>query len=137
MSESCELPDHLTHVLPLIGAMPEEEAGRFVTACVQPAVLKMQQALARSDTPYRWITDALAAVIQSVWGEGRPITDGSGPHRADGREIPDGVDLLHAYPAADVQPGCGSSCSGSCGGDEGAVPFVPLGMSESVLKEIR
>ena len=136
LSESCELPDHLTHVLPLIGEMSEDEAKRFVSACVQPAEAKMQQALAHSHSPYKSVIDALAAVIQSVWGEGRPITDGSAPHRADGRAIPAGVDLLHAYPAADVEPDCGG-CHGSCGSHEVQVPLVQLSTGGRRFEEVR
>lgn len=135
LSESCELPDHLTHVLPLIAAMPEDEAQRFVKSCVQPAVLQMREALSKSESPYRSVIEALALVIQSVWGDGKPINDGSGPYRADGRTIPEGVDLLHAYPAADVHFGCGSGCSGSCGGEHAAAPLIQLGGVDSV-KEI-
>ena len=136
LSESCELPDHLTHVLPLIAAMPEDEAQRFVKSCVQPAVLQMRESLSKSDSPYRSVIEALALVIQLVWGDGKPINDGSGPHRADGREIPEGVDLLHAYPAADVHFGCGGSCSGSCSGEHSAAPLMQLGGVDSV-KEVR
>jgi len=138
LSESCELPDHLTHVLPLIAAMPEDEAQRFVTACVQPAMLKMQQALARGDSPYQGVINALVAVMQSVWGEGRPLPDGSGPRRDDGREIPEGVDLLHAYPAADVPFGCGGChCDGEEGQHQHGSPLVQLTTSGSQLEEVR
>ncbi|MFV0443047.1 MAG: nitrate reductase molybdenum cofactor assembly chaperone [Planctomycetaceae bacterium] len=138
LSESCELPDHLTHVLPLIGAMPDEEASRFVTACVQPAVLKMQQSLNKSDSPYRGVVNALVAVLQSVWGEGRPLPDGSDPRREDGRGIPEGVDLLHAYPAADVHFDCGGChCAGDDAGHERSEPLVQLATSHSQPEEVR
>lgn len=136
LPESQELPDHLTHVLPLIGAMPDEEASRFVTAVVQPAVLKMQQALARSESPYRGVLDALVAVLQSVWGEGRPLSEGSGPHRHDGRAIPAGVDLLHAFPAADVPMICGG-CHSDCGAHSHDLPLVQLGTGDHRDEETR
>ncbi|MGD9858083.1 MAG: nitrate reductase molybdenum cofactor assembly chaperone [Planctomycetaceae bacterium] len=136
LSESCELPDHLIHVLPLIGAMSDAEAQRFVTACVQPAVQKMQQAAARSDSPYRNVLDALAAVLQSVWGEGRPMPDGSQVHRADGQTIPEGVDLLHAFPAADVQFGCGGCPShDGCEEHPSGPPLVQLTVGNSRSQE--
>ncbi len=46
-AESAELPDHISHVLAIVAAMPDDEATRFVTACVQPAVEKMNAALDR------------------------------------------------------------------------------------------
>jgi len=121
LSESCELPDHLTHVLPLIAAMPEDEAERFVQACVIPAVNKMWEAIVRSDSPYGAVIRALSMVLQSVWGEGCPLPDGSGRYRTD-TPHPEGVDLLHAFPVADIHFGCGSGCGGGCGnqGNDGA-----------------
>lgn len=138
ISESTELPDHLSHVLPLIAAMPDDEAERFVQACVIPAVRKMRESIGTTDSPYRSVVAALSMVLQSVWGDGRPIADGSVRGdtmrilREDGTEIPDGVDLLHAFPAADVQFGCGSSCHGTCSDhtdqhDHGT-PLVQLGI---------
>ena len=137
LEETCELPDHLTHVLPLIAAMPEEEAQRFVTACVQPALLKMRQALSGAESPYAAVMNALVAVVQSVWGEGRPLTDGSEPQRQDGRAIPEGVDLLHAYPAANVQFGCGGGCGCSEEGEASDLPLVQLGTDDRNYEEAR
>src|SRR5690606_15671394 len=39
--ESNELPDHLTHVLAVIAAMPEDRAFQFTHSCVFPALFKM------------------------------------------------------------------------------------------------
>jgi nitrate reductase delta subunit len=114
LQESVELPDHLTHVLPLIAAMPEDEASRFVQACVIPAVMKLEQGFSRGDSPYGGVVRALGLVLAMVWGQGRPIWDGSLARRDDSRSIPEGVDLLHAFPAADVSFGCGG-CHDDCG----------------------
>ncbi len=48
LAESVELPDHISHVLAIVAAMPDDEAVRFVKACVQPAIAKMNDALARN-----------------------------------------------------------------------------------------
>jgi nitrate reductase delta subunit len=148
LPESTELPDHLTHVLPLIGAMSEDEAQRFVEACVIPAVVKMRDAFAESENPYGAVLRALTLVLQSVWGEGCPLPDGSGRYRAEAASHPPGVDLLHAFPVADVQFGCGSGCGGGCGehdaGDHHnhdahrtALPLVQLGSLLAEREETR
>lgn len=126
LTEQTELPDHLTHVLPLISAMPEERARRFVQACVLPAVALMRQAFERNDNPYGAVIRALAVVLQSVWGDGRPLPDGSNFLRADGQAIPEGVDLLHAFPAADAPVELCGGCHGGCGHDQGGPPLVQL-----------
>ncbi len=110
LPESRELPDHLTHVLSVIGAMPEEEAKRFVTACVLPAVAKLRTAVNKKQTPYRHVVNCLADILQHVWGDGQPLTDGSEAGHPDKHAIPEGVDLLHAFPVADIDFRCGSGC---------------------------
>ena len=45
-------------------ARPDDEAAKFVHACVQPAVEKMNDALAKKDTPYRHVVACLAKVIE-------------------------------------------------------------------------
>lgn len=111
--ESVELPDHLSHVLAIISAMPEEEAKRFVRACVQPAVEKMKQALTEKETPYRNVINCLSAILKHVWGEPSPTNAEGGPGSIGSR--PFASDPLHAFPVADVACGCNSSCTSSDG----------------------
>ena len=86
--------------------MPADEAARFVTACVQPAVARMEAALAKRDTPYRHVISGLAHVIRRKWGESRESDDvlQSRPRESD---------PLHAFPVAEI--GCGGGCSADCG----------------------
>ena len=113
LSESAELPDHITHVLAVVGAMPDDEAERFVCACVLPAVRKMQQALDGKQSPYGHVVECLALVLHHVWGQGEALIDGSESAHPDRDAIPGGVDLLHAFPVADADPCCGGVCGGS------------------------
>lgn len=119
LPESVELPDHIAHVLAVVAAMPDEEAARFVRACVQPAVAKMNEALGQKDTetPYRHVIAALTALLEHRWG----------PGPAAGHDVlasrPLDLDPLRAYPVADV--GCDTGCGGSCGSD---VDVVQLDM---------
>jgi nitrate reductase molybdenum cofactor assembly chaperone len=41
VKESTELPDHLTHVLPLVGRMEQEDADMFVATYLLPGLKKM------------------------------------------------------------------------------------------------
>jgi nitrate reductase molybdenum cofactor assembly chaperone len=115
LPESVELPDHLSHVLAVVAAMPDEEATRFVRACVQPAVEKMNQALADKDTPYQHVVATLASVIEHRWGPSPAASPDVLASRSQG------LDPLRAYPVADV--GCGSGCGGSCGSEVDVVPL--------------
>ena len=114
--ETAELPDHITHVLAIIGAMSDEDAGRFVRACMLPAMLKMRDALTDTGSPYSDVVSSLTTTLHHVWGAGFVLTDGSESKHSDGSTIDRGVDLLHAFPVADVHSGCGGgSCGSGCG----------------------
>ncbi len=108
LPESTELPDHIAHVLAIVASMPDDRAATFVTACVQPAVEKLNDALAkRLDTPYRHVVSGLAAVIKQKWGAGK-----SGSPRDVLQSRSPQTDLLRAFPVADS--GCDDGCGGSC-----------------------
>jgi len=52
IAESTELPDHLTHVLRVVGRMDDETAEKFVLEYIAPAVAKLQAALEQKKTPF-------------------------------------------------------------------------------------
>ncbi len=66
--ESCELPDHLTHVLPLVDRMSPDEATRFTRACVMPAVEKMLAGLEGKQNPYESVLRCLAVMLHAEFG---------------------------------------------------------------------
>ncbi len=68
--ESCELPDHLTHVLPLVDRMEPDEAARFVSACVTPAVSKLLAGLEGQQNPYECLFRCLVAILDAESGDG-------------------------------------------------------------------
>lgn len=105
--ESTELPDHLSHVLAIVASMPDDQAARFVTACVQPAIEKMNEGLAAKETPYRHVMAALVKVVARKWGACT-----SHDQQAVLASRKTGVDPLHAFPVAEVD--CGGGCGGSC-----------------------
>jgi nitrate reductase delta subunit len=107
LPESTELPDHVCHVLAVLAAMPEDEATRFVKACVQPAVEKMNSVLEGKGTPYGHVVSCLALVLRHTWGEPAETTEyasnrGSGAFASD--------PLRAAFPVAAVMAGGASSC---------------------------
>jgi nitrate reductase delta subunit len=116
LPESAELPDHISHVLAIVAEMPEAEAARFVRACVQAAVEKMQRALEEKDTPYRHVISCLVAVIEHTWGASAERSD-LGTLASPSRE----TDPLRAYPVAEIS--CGGGCAGSCDEDVSVVPL--------------
>lgn len=78
IEESCELPDHLVHVLPLIDRMAPEEAARFVPACVTPAVMKIIAALKGRQNPYEHLLRCLVAMLVAEFGEPETVGFGGG-----------------------------------------------------------
>lgn len=68
IQESCELPDHLTHVLPLVDRMNPDEATRFARACVMPAVEKMCAGLEGKKNPYESVLRCLAVLLLAEFG---------------------------------------------------------------------
>jgi len=106
LPESAELPDHLCHVLAIVEAMPENEATRFVKACVQPAVEKMNVALDGKDTAYGHVVSCLALVLRHAWGE---PAESAADAAARGPSA-FASDPLHAFPVAGVMAGGASSC---------------------------
>lgn len=74
--ESTELPDHLAHVLAVLGRMEPEQADDFAAACVLPAVERMRTSLAGKDVPYEHALEAVRIVL--VARHGRAHGDNGG-----------------------------------------------------------
>lgn len=65
IAESIELPDHLTHVLPLLGRMDREEAGQFAASYLLPALEKMLASLAGKNNPFENVLQAVERLVQT------------------------------------------------------------------------
>lgn len=63
--ESAELPDHLAHVLPVLGRMAPEEADEFGGKFLRPALEKMLATLAGKNNPYENVLAAVRAVLEA------------------------------------------------------------------------
>ncbi len=69
LSESTELPDHLTHVLRLLERMEHETAADFAAACVLPALEKMLQAVQGKNNPFENVLLAVRSLLRSRFPE--------------------------------------------------------------------
>ena len=69
LEESTELPDHLTHVLLLVGRMEHDTAADFVAACVLPALGKMLQEMRSKENPFENVLLAVRSLLHSQFPE--------------------------------------------------------------------
>ncbi len=77
IQEVSELPDHLSHVLQLLGRMEPSEALKFAQACVIPAMNKLTEGLQRDESPFLGLIECISAVIDhSCEHEFEEICDG-------------------------------------------------------------
>lgn len=67
LTESTELPDHLSNVLPILGRLPQREADRFVSRYLLPALEKMLSGLSGSDGGYACLLEAVREVVLSPY----------------------------------------------------------------------
>lgn len=67
VEKSSELPDHITHVMAILGRMDEESAVDFATACIIPSLRKMFEAI-DSANPYHSLVEAVLQLLDSQYG---------------------------------------------------------------------
>jgi len=63
--ESCELPDHLTHVLLLMGRMTGEEADELAARYLLPGLDKMLEGMTAGEHPYRALLETVSKVVRT------------------------------------------------------------------------
>jgi len=73
IKESGELPDHLTHILPLLDRMEEHEQKYFNDKYVKPALTKMLNAFEGKDSPYKHVLRACDAMLS--YSEAKQTTE--------------------------------------------------------------
>ncbi len=114
--ETVELPDHMTHALYVIAAMPEEEARLFSHACLFPALHKMLGSLDKTQSPYRHLLRCLLLVLEHDYGVSEPWGENEEKMLANsvnfpgqnGPRPPGKGDPLQSYPMPTQFPGNGS-----------------------------
>jgi nitrate reductase delta subunit len=72
LAESVELPDHLTHALPLLGRLEKSAAAAFWQKSVQPALAKMLASLEGRNNPLQAALRAIALALESLYGRTAP-----------------------------------------------------------------
>jgi len=65
VKESCELPDHLTHVLLLIGRLDGEEADELAARYLLPGLEKMLEGMVADEQPYRALIETVSKVLRT------------------------------------------------------------------------
>ena len=63
IEESVELPDHLTHILPLLDRMEDAERVHFDDKYLRPALTKMLKAFEGKETPYQHVLRACESLL--------------------------------------------------------------------------
>jgi nitrate reductase molybdenum cofactor assembly chaperone len=74
LPEGTELPDHITHLLAVLGRCEPEYASKLVHASILPAVKKVADTLASAGNPY---ADVLRATAEVLATHDLPLTPGS------------------------------------------------------------
>ena len=69
LEEKGELPDHLTHVLPVLGRMDPVQARGFVAVSLLPALDKMLAALNGREAKYADVIQTIRAEVLDLKGE--------------------------------------------------------------------
>lgn len=64
LSESTELPDHLTHVLPLLGRMQPEDA-EMLASLVFAALDKVREGFRTAESPFALVLDGVERLLES------------------------------------------------------------------------
>ncbi|MDE3168201.1 MAG: hypothetical protein KGN36_20530 [Acidobacteriota bacterium] len=75
VAETHELPDHLSHVLPLLDRMPEGERAGFAAAYLLPALEKLRAGLAKAESPFLPLADSLRREAAALVPE--PVSSGA------------------------------------------------------------
>lgn len=66
--ETHELPDHMVHVIALLGRLDRGGAGELTTSAVLPALGKMLNGLAGKDNPFENVLSAIEIVLSERHG---------------------------------------------------------------------
>ncbi len=108
ITETCELPDHLLHVLQLLGRLGPELADDLAGRYVLPALSKMIEAVADKDCPYSGLLEMTRDVVHDEFDaiEVEPMTRRTAPPGSKQR-----FPILQTRPAPSCAPDGPASCA--------------------------
>ena len=89
LSESGELPDHLLHVLSVLGRMEGDNACRFATDAVGPALARMIPSLEEKENPYAKLMKSVQEILTADFGP--PVETPEGAPWS----MPDAIGMTH------------------------------------------
>ncbi len=76
LEETTDLPDHVRHVLPVLGRLEPSAADKFSRACVLPAMETIRDGLKTMDSPYGLLINGVCSWLESRHGASdRDATD--------------------------------------------------------------
>lgn len=68
VEENGELPDHLTHILPLVTRLEPDEGRRFSQRQALPAIERVVANFTEEDHPYRALLHGVRSVLEATFG---------------------------------------------------------------------
>ncbi len=68
IEERCELPDHVSHLLPVLARAPEDQAAALARGVVSPALDKIAAGFADESNPYYGVITSLKKYLEDGYG---------------------------------------------------------------------
>jgi nitrate reductase molybdenum cofactor assembly chaperone NarJ/NarW len=90
IAETHELPDHLVHIMPVLGRMEGEEQTRFATQAVEPALAGMIEKIEDPTNPFRSLLESTQTLLIANHGEPAWKIDKNQAENHQGFELPIG-----------------------------------------------
>lgn len=73
IEERGELPDHLSHVLPVLARAPEDLSAALARGVVSPALAKIAEGFADESNPYFGVITSLRKFLEQEYGNGPEV----------------------------------------------------------------
>lgn len=91
VEETLELPDHLQHVLPVLGRLAPRTARELCAGYVLPALRKMLEGFRDAGNPYRCVLETIQAFLIGQFGDEEGVPGASAVRAGPYAAVPGGV----------------------------------------------